>query len=177
MGNRNAVNVVVIVAVVGIVVAAGWYKSQRGQSGNPDTPISPTVAEDTPTPKVADGELCPEGVPATEPAVSAVVDTQPAVAASQPTAKLPRVVDLGADKCKACKALAPILEELKKEYAGRVAVEFIDVWKNPAAGKEYGIRVIPTQVFFDRDGKEVWRHEGFLPKAEFVAKFAELGVE
>lgn len=98
--------------------------------------------------------------------------TSPAVAK-----KMPRVVDLGADKCIPCKQLAPILEELKKEYAGRVTVDFIDVWKNPKAGEPYQIRVIPTQVFFDADGKEVWRHEGFLPKEEFVKKFAELGVK
>jgi len=94
-------------------------------------------------------------------------------AASQ---KLPRVVDLGADKCKACKELAPIIAELRREYEGRVIIEFIDVWKDPRAGEPYKFRVIPTQVFFDADGREVWRHEGFLPKAEFVAKFAELGV-
>ncbi len=91
--------------------------------------------------------------------------------------KLPRVVDLGAGKCKACIELAPILEELRKEYAGRVEVEFIDVWENPKAGDPYNIRMIPTQVFFDADGNEVWRHEGFLPKADFVAKFGELGVK
>ena len=91
--------------------------------------------------------------------------------------KLPRVVDLGAHECKACKELAPILEQLRKEYESRVAVEFIDVWKNPEAGDPYEIRVIPTQIFFDADGKEVWRHEGFLPKADFIAKFAELGVK
>jgi thioredoxin 1 len=87
------------------------------------------------------------------------------------------VVDLGADKCVPCKQLAPILEELKRDYAGRVAVEFIDVWKDPRAGEPYKIRVIPTQVFFDADGNEVWRHEGFLPKADFIAKFSEMGVK
>lgn len=97
--------------------------------------------------------------------------------AATQASSLPRVVDLGADKCKACKELAPILEELKREYAGRVVVEFIDVWKNPDASKPYNIRLIPTQVFFDKDGKEVWRHEGFLPKADFVKKFVELGVK
>jgi thioredoxin 1 len=110
---------------------------------------------------------------------------QPAAATSRPTtsapatapARLPRVVDLGADKCKACKDLAPILVELRKEYEGRVNVEFIDVWKNPRAGEPYKYRVIPTQVFFSADGKEVWRHEGFLAKADFIAKFAELGVK
>jgi thioredoxin 1 len=86
---------------------------------------------------------------------------------------LPRLVDLGADKCKACKALAPILEELKQEYAGRLMVEFIDVWKNPAAGKPHNIRLIPTQILYDRDGNEVWRHEGFISKEDLKALFAE----
>lgn len=92
------------------------------------------------------------------------------------TTGVPRMVDLGADKCIPCKEMAPILVELKREYAGKATIEFIDVWKNPQAGEPYGVRIIPTQIFFDRDGKEVWRHEGFLPKAEIVAKLKELGV-
>ena len=48
---------------------------------------------------------------------------------------LPRLVDLGADKCIPCKMMAPILKELKTEYAGRMEVEFVDVWKQPDAGK------------------------------------------
>lgn len=88
---------------------------------------------------------------------------------------LPRMVDLGADKCIPCKKMAPILADLKTEYAGKAVVEFIDVWKNPEAGKPYEFRVIPTQVFFDREGKEAWRHEGFLAKDEIITKLKELG--
>jgi thioredoxin 1 len=73
--------------------------------------------------------------------------------------------------------MAPFLAELKQEYAGRAVIEFIDVRKHPAAGIPYQIRIIPTQVFFDAEGNEVWRHEGFLPKEQFVAKFAEMGVK
>src|SRR3990172_2129478 len=62
------------------------------------------------------------------------------------TKGLPRMVDLGADKCIPCKMMAPILEELKKEYAGRLTVEFIDVWEHRGAGDVYGIRSIPTQI-------------------------------
>lgn len=91
--------------------------------------------------------------------------------------KLPRLVDLGASKCLPCKMMAPILEELKKEYDGLLAVEFIDVWKNPDAGKEYGVRVIPTQIFYGADGKESFRHEGFLGKEDILAKWKELGVD
>jgi thiol-disulfide isomerase/thioredoxin len=88
---------------------------------------------------------------------------------------LPRMIDLGADKCIPCKKMAPILTELKTEYIGRASIEFVDVWKNPEAGKPYEFRVIPTQVFFDREGKEVWRHEGFLAKDEIKSRLKELG--
>ena len=91
-------------------------------------------------------------------------------------AKLPRLVDLGAGKCIPCKKMAPILEKLKKEYAGRLEVEFIDVWKEPDAGKRYEIRLIPTQIFYDAAGKELFRHEGFFSEGDIMAKWKELGV-
>ena len=92
-------------------------------------------------------------------------------------ARLPRLVDLGAGKCIPCKKMAPILEELKTDYAGIVDVIVIDIWKDKNSAKPYGIRVIPTQIFFDREGKEVLRHEGFLSREEIEKIFAEkLGV-
>ena len=92
------------------------------------------------------------------------------------TAALPRLVDLGADKCIPCKQMAPILEDLKTTYAGQLEVDFIDVWKNPDAGGQYGIRVIPTQIFYDAQGQELFRHEGFYGKEDLLAKWKELGV-
>jgi thioredoxin 1 len=89
--------------------------------------------------------------------------------------KLPRLVDLGADKCIPCKMMIPVLDELTKEYAGKLKVEFCDVWKDPAPGKQYGIRVIPTQIFIDPDGKELFRHEGFFSKEDILAKWKKLG--
>jgi thioredoxin 1 len=90
---------------------------------------------------------------------------------------LPRLVDLGADKCVPCKMMAPILEELKVDYRDSFAVEFIDVWKDRDAGTEYGIKMIPTQIFFSADGTELFRHEGFFGKEEILAKWRELGIE
>jgi len=89
---------------------------------------------------------------------------------------LPRLVDLGKGTCIPCKMMAPILEELGREYQGRAVVEVIDLREDGQAASKYGIRVIPTQIFFDSEGKEVWRHEGFLPKDQIVAKFTEMGV-
>lgn len=86
------------------------------------------------------------------------------------------MVDLGAKKCIPCKMMAPILVELEKEYKDRAAIVFIDVWVNPDEGKKFGIRTIPTQIFYDAKGKEVLRHEGFFDKASIVAELQKLGV-
>ena len=97
--------------------------------------------------------------------------------AGVPVAALPKLIDLGADKCIPCKMMAPILEELKKTYAGKMEVEFIDVWKNPDAGKVYGIQIIPTQIFFDAAGKELFRHQGFFSREDILAKWKEMGID
>ena len=93
-----------------------------------------------------------------------------------PNSRLPQLVDLGAGKCIPCKLMAPILDELKSNYVGRLDVQVIDVWQNPAAGKPYQIRMIPTQIFIGTNGKEVFRHEGFFSKEDILAKWLELGV-
>ncbi len=92
-------------------------------------------------------------------------------------APLPRLVDLGAGKCIPCKRMAPILEALKVDYAGAVDVQFVDVWQDPDAGRPYKIRLIPTQIFFDRTGRERFRHEGFFAREEIERIFRDsLGV-
>jgi thioredoxin 1 len=92
---------------------------------------------------------------------------------------LPKLVDLGAKACIPCKKMAPILEELTKEYAGVFDVVFIDVWQkeNAEKAKSYKIETIPTQIFFAPDGKELFRHEGFISKEDILAKWKELGYE
>ena len=98
-------------------------------------------------------------------------------AKQQTSTALPRLIDLGAGKCIPCKMMAPILEELKTEYAGRFEVVFIDVWEDPSRSEEYGIKLIPTQIFFDASGNELFRHEGFFGKADILAKWKELGID
>ena len=74
------------------------------------------------------------------------------------------MIDLGAKSCVPCRMMAPILSELKVDYKGKADVVFIDVWENPDQSEAYGIRVIPTQIFYDKAGTEVYRHEGFMDK-------------
>ncbi|MDT8389465.1 MAG: thioredoxin family protein [Lentisphaeria bacterium] len=110
---------------------------------------------------------------------TAVLLTASAIRTAAAADALPKLVDLGAKACIPCKMMAPILDELTTEYAGRFDVEFIDVWQkeNAAKAKEYGIKSIPTQIFFAADGKELWRHEGFIAKADILAKWKELGYD
>lgn len=91
--------------------------------------------------------------------------------------KIPTLVDLGAKKCIPCKMMAPILDDLTKEYAGILTVKFIDVWEKEGAAEaeKYKIKSIPTQIFFDEKGKELWRHEGFISKDDILKKWKELG--
>ena len=124
-----------------------------------------------------DREAVPPSVSVPAPATTA--DSRPVVSHGQAaqSAGIPRLVDLGADKCIPCKAMAPILVELRAEYAGRLRVDFIDVWKDPSAGDPYNIYAIPTQIFFDAGGKELTRHEGFLSKADILATWKRLGYD
>ena len=89
------------------------------------------------------------------------------------------MIDLGAKQCAPCRMMAPILEELEKEYQGRAAIVFIDVWEdeNIKYAQRFKVRGIPTQIFFDENGREVDRHTGFLAKKKIISAFEELGVK
>jgi len=93
--------------------------------------------------------------------------------------KIPTLIDLGAKKCIPCKKMAPILDELTKEYEGIFTVKFIDVWEKEGAveAEKYKIESIPTQIFFDENGKELWRHTGFISKEDILKKWKELGCD
>ena len=113
---------------------------------------------------------------------------QAAEQSTQPsTSKIPEIpvkgkvtmVDIGAKKCIPCKLMAPIMEELEKEYheTGRAAIHFIDVWENKEQGRKFHIKTIPTQIFYDKDGNEFMRHEGFMRKGAIEEVLKKLGVE
>ena len=86
------------------------------------------------------------------------------------------MVDLGAHKCIPCRMMAPILKKLKKEYAGKASILFIDVWKHRDQASRFGIRAIPTQIFFDKEGREVYRHVGFMGEEAIVRQLEAMGV-
>jgi thiol-disulfide isomerase/thioredoxin len=90
---------------------------------------------------------------------------------------LPMLLELGSQGCPPCRQMMPILDELKAGYADKFHVRYIDVWQDRAAGRKYGVTMIPTQIFFDRNGKELFRHVGFYPKKDILATWKKLGVK
>ena len=88
-------------------------------------------------------------------------------------------VEIGAAKCIPCKAMQPIMKEVAEEYKGQLNVVFHDVWteKGKTDAMKYNIRLIPTQVFLDKDGKEYFRHEGYFPKDDVVKIIKMQGVK
>ena len=89
----------------------------------------------------------------------------------------PTVLDLGAGTCIPCKMMKPIFDELEKEYKDRANIIILEVSEHIDLARKYQIRVIPTQIFIDREGQEYWRHEGFLSKDDIIKKLGEMGIE
>lgn len=89
---------------------------------------------------------------------------------------LPRLVALGAGQCVPCKKMQPDLAELRERYSGAMELVYIDVWQDRDAGVQYGIQSIPTQIFYDPSGRELFRHVGYCSKDDILAKWQELGL-
>ncbi|MHC5033816.1 MAG: thioredoxin family protein [Planctomycetota bacterium] len=88
----------------------------------------------------------------------------------------PVVADFGRGVCIPCKMMKPILDDLKKEYAGRAEVLVIDIDDHPGLAQDCDIRAVPSQIFYDAQGKEVYRHEGFMPREDIAEQLMALGV-
>jgi thioredoxin 1 len=184
---RWSILVVVVLAVAGIFVVksnlnnpvpAGDAAAQVKSGARCDT----TTTSQSSCCATGDSSCCPGGKCTPGDSLACATEAEMAAdnaAVSVPAkpAVLPRFLELGSVGCKACADMAPIVEELKRDYAGKLVVEFFDVRKDPAPAEKYGIKLIPTQIFLDGAGKEIFRHEGFLPKEDFLPILAKLGVK
>jgi thioredoxin 1 len=85
-------------------------------------------------------------------------------------------LELGANSCIPCKEMKPVMKGIEQTFGDQVKVIFYDVWEDPAPANEYGIQMIPTQIFLDENGKEFHRHTGFYPQADIEALLVEQGL-
>ncbi len=161
MTNRLIILGVLAVLLGGTIVLKQSREAGRAEGGNLEADSLSEVVDLATLPPADGGDEAPAA---------------PAPTPADPS-KLPLLVDLGSDTCVPCKLMAPILKEFKKDYANIFTVEFIDAKKNRPAAALYGIRVIPTQIFYDAAGEELFRHEGFMSKEAILAKWLEHGVD
>ena len=89
---------------------------------------------------------------------------------------LPTLVEFGSTTCDPCKTMVPILDSISKDYKDKLVVNIVDVYKNQEQTRKYNIRVTPTQIFFNSQGKAIYRHEGVLYETDTVKKLAEMGI-
>lgn len=87
------------------------------------------------------------------------------------------MIDLGKKTCTQCKMMAPILEKLEKEYKGKAAIVFINLLEDPEQQYIFKLKALPTQIFFNPEGKEVYRHTGFMSEKAITAQLIKMGVE
>lgn len=110
--------------------------------------------------------------------LSSCGDSGPAVAASAgvklvqnaTSSGLPTVVEFGAASCASCREMKIVLDRVALRTQGRAHVLVIDISKDWEAARTFRIQLMPTQVFFSADGREIGRHMGKLPESEVIAK-------
>jgi thioredoxin 1 len=108
--------------------------------------------------------------------------TQAALAKDNPVDKArasgrASLVDFGSTGCVPCDMMAPVLETLRQKYQGKVNVLFVHIGQAPILANRYSVQTIPVQIFFDKTGKEVFRHVGFFPQGEIEKRLSQMGVE
>jgi len=157
---NNLTKILIVAAVATAIVAVLIAKQNKAPAPPPAAKTSDLDANDSDTSSSLSN-------------ATPVQNQQPTLAPH----KLPTLLDLGATQCIPCKMMAPILEQLKEDYQGKMNVVFIDVSQNPAPARQHKIKLIPTQIFLDSAGKELSRHEGFYSKEQILEKWKQLGFE
>ena len=87
------------------------------------------------------------------------------------------MIDLGKKTCTQCKMMAPILEKLKIKYKGKAEVVFINLLDDPEQQYRFKLKALPTQIFFNSDGEEVFRHTGFMAEKAIIEQLGKMGIE
>lgn len=152
--------ILILLALMLLSACSAKVDNPQSQTESPQAVDIPAVAGETPLPATP--------APEAEKPVA-----QPETDKPKQVTPLVTFIELGAESCIPCKMMQPILKEVSDEYQGLVKVIFIDLYKDKQAAQKYQIRVMPTQVFLDAKGREVFRHEGFYPKAEIEKMLAD----
>jgi len=117
----------------------------------------------------------PSATVATAP--SAPVAPVASAARAVATVARPRLLEIGSNRCMACLEMAKVLEALRASQGARLQVDFADIYEQPAVADTHKVSMIPTQILFNAEGKEIFRHQGYFSHGDILAKYRELGVQ
>ena len=133
-----------------------------------------------PAPPAAAAALAPTPPPVQSTAATAAPVPAKPVKVTAPSAgaaaALPRLLEIGSSRCMSCREMAKVLDALRASQGAKLTVDFIDVFEQPEAADRYKISLIPTQIFYDTAGQEIFRHTGYFAHDDILAKFRGLGV-
>lgn len=182
---KNLSAFIVLLGMVAILVSCFTRPptGKKTESGSLPSAAG-AICETVPQPASAATEPTPVPVkPAPEltekPPLAKPSTAQPAGESAKPVAvapkSLPRMWDFGSENCIPCKTMMGILTPMMKEFAGKVDVRIVNVYQEQALASQYRIQIIPTQVFMDTTGKELFRHVGVLTRDSILAKLNQFG--
>jgi len=197
MRSRAWIIVVVVIAVAAVLIAKQSLNGPppiepvtTAQSPLPEAPApepapspAPEGEAQTQPPAEADQLEPPAPAPAPEPAPQPARPPEPEKPAKALPGNMlpqcrgsgrPTMAEFGAAWCGACKQMEPVIEEAVKKHGDEINIVYVDVSEYGDTARQFSVRLIPTQIFFDADGTEVGRHVGYWPLSELEVQFAEL---
>jgi thioredoxin 1 len=172
-GVKIAIVVLLAVGVAATFALRGGKRAEYVAAPEPpavSTPAAQGAAALAPTPAPVQSTVA-TAEPVTAKPVKGTAPRAVAAAAK------PRLLELGSSRCMSCIEMAKVLDALRASQGARLKVDFIDVFEQPEAGDRYKISLIPTQIFYDTAGKEIFRHTGYFSHDDILAKFHALGVK
>jgi thioredoxin 1 len=182
---RNLSAIIVLLGMVAVLVSCFTRPPTEKKAESGSAPAAAgAICETVPQPTSAAAEpppapAKPASEPAEKPPVAKPSLPQPAGESAKPVAvapkSLPRMWDFGSENCIPCKTMMGILTPMMKEFAGKVDVRIVNVYQEQALASQYRIQIIPTQVFIDTTGKELYRHVGVFPRDSIVGRFKQFG--
>jgi thioredoxin 1 len=183
-GVKIAIVVLLAVAVAATFALRGGKRAEYVAAPEPPAASTPAqgAATQAPAPAVQGAAVLAPALPPVQsaaaiaepvPAKPATVTAPRAVAA----AAKPRLLELGSMRCMSCIEMAKVLDALRASQKEKLKVDFIDVFEQPEAADRHKISLIPTQIFYDSAGKEIFRHTGYFSHDDILAKFRDLGVK
>ncbi|UCC69195.1 MAG: thioredoxin family protein [Armatimonadota bacterium] len=151
--------------------------SPTDEPKRPQTEARPAEQVKPDRPAAQSAPPAPPAAPAPQPAPEPAHPLSGADLSACLTSGRPTMADFGAGWCQPCKQMEPVLEQAAAKYAGKANIVYIDTDEYGRTARQYQIRLIPTQIFFDSEGKEIFRNIGLFPIEKIDEQLAKLGVQ